>query len=74
MQYRQLGVVFDSVVLYYLQTPKIGDVPLGGIGSSVNFTEDSTLGPEPLIWNSPNRYGNGVDNKVPLMQPKIFLL
>ncbi|BDA43116.1 Dynamin-2B [Coccomyxa sp. Obi] len=45
-------------------TPKTGDVPLGGIGSSLNFTEDSTLGPEPLIWNSPNRYGNGVDNKV----------
>lgn len=49
-----------------VQTPKIGDVPLGGIGSSLNFTEDSTLGPEPLIWNSPNRYGNnGMGNKVP---------
>lgn len=48
-----------------LQTPKTGDVPLGGIGSSVDFTEDSTLGPEPLIWNSPSRYGNnGMGNKV----------
>ncbi len=43
------------------QTPKVGDVPLGGIGSSALFTEDSGLGPEPVL---PSRYGNGVDNRV----------
>ncbi|EIE26899.1 hypothetical protein COCSUDRAFT_64712 [Coccomyxa subellipsoidea C-169] len=42
-------------------TPKVGDVPLGGIGSSALFTEDSGLGPEPVL---PSRYGNGVDNRV----------
>ena len=46
----------------FAQTPKVGDVPLGGIGSSALFTEDSGLGPEPVL---PSRYGNGVDNKVP---------
>ncbi|KAK9915279.1 hypothetical protein WJX75_007044 [Coccomyxa subellipsoidea] len=42
-------------------TPKVGDVPLGGIGSSALFLEDSGLGPEPVL---PTRYGNGIDNKV----------
>lgn len=44
-----------------VQTPKVGDVPLGGIGSSALFLEDSGLGPEPVL---PTRYGNGIDNKV----------
>ena len=45
------------------QTPRTDDVPQGGIGSSVLFTEDSALGPEPLLWASPKRPGmNGVSH------------
>jgi hypothetical protein len=51
----------ESVLALCVQTPKVGDVPLGGIGSSALFLEDSGLGPEPVL---PTRYGNGIDNKV----------
>ena len=45
------------------QTPKT-DVPQGGIGSSMLFAEDSTLGPEPLLWASPKRFGDPANTKV----------
>jgi len=44
-----------------MQTPKVLDVPQGGIGSSMLFAEDSTLGPEPLL---PKRFGGPADSKV----------
>ena len=47
-----------------VQTPKNLDVPKGGIGSSVLFAEDSTLGPEPLLWASPKRFGDPANTKV----------
>ena len=47
-----------------MQTPKNLDVPQGGIGSSMLFAEDSTLGPEPLLWASPKRFGDPGNSKV----------
>lgn len=59
-----------------VQTPRTDDVPAGGIGSSVLFTEDSALGPEPLIWNSPpKRPGmNGLDHRSKASSPSPFSL
>ena len=37
-------------------------MPTGGMGSSILFTDDSALGPEPLLWSSPKRMGvNSID-------------
>lgn len=47
-----------------MQTPKNLDIPQGGIGSSLLFAEDSTLGPEPLLWASPKRFGDPGNTKV----------
>lgn len=55
-----------------LQTPKT-DVPQGGIGSSMLFAEDSTLGPEPLLWASPKRFGDPANSKVSTSLEPCFL-
>lgn len=34
-------------------TPRAEEVAPGGIGSTLAFTEDSRLGPEPMLWSSP---------------------
>ena len=34
------------------------------MGSSMLFAEDSTLGPEPLLWASPKRFGDPANTKV----------
>ncbi|KAK9826828.1 hypothetical protein WJX81_004888 [Elliptochloris bilobata] len=34
-------------------TPRAEDVAAGGMGSTLGFTDDSGLGPEPLLWSSP---------------------
>lgn len=47
-----------------MQTPKNLNIPQGGIGSSLLFAEDSTLGPEPLLWASPKRFGDPANPKV----------
>lgn len=39
--------------LHVQATPRAEEVAPGGIGSTLAFTEDSRLGPEPMLWSSP---------------------
>ena len=45
--------VSQARALHVQATPRAEEVAPGGIGSTLAFTEDSRLGPEPMLWSSP---------------------